>query len=56
LRDLLAAINSVIEKPTPVQAKPVYSRMNLVLAVKSAAEGFHDAWWPRLGLSSKPGG
>jgi hypothetical protein len=29
--------------------------MNVVLAVKSAAEGFHDAWWPRLGLDSKPG-
>jgi hypothetical protein len=29
--------------------------MNLVLAVKNAAEGFHDAWWPRLGLGSKPG-
>ena len=55
LRDLLVAIDAVVEKPPAVQAKPVYSRMNLVLAVKSAAEGFHDAWWPRLGLSSKPG-
>jgi len=55
LRKLLSAIDTVVEKPVPVQAKPVYSRMNLVLAVKSAAEGFHDAWWPRLGLSSKSG-
>jgi len=55
LRALLAAVDGVVEKPAPVQAKPVYSRMNLVLAVKSAAEGFHDAWWPRLGLSSKQG-
>jgi hypothetical protein len=55
LQDLLAAIDAVVERPAPVPVKPVYSRMNLVLAVKSAAEGFHDAWWPRLGLSSKPG-
>jgi hypothetical protein len=55
LRDLLSAIDTVVEKPIPVHAKPVYSRMNLVLAVKSAAEGFHEAWWPRLGLSSKSG-
>jgi hypothetical protein len=29
--------------------------MNLVLAVKAAAEGFHDAWFPRLGLDHKAG-
>jgi len=32
-------------------AKPVYDRMNLVLAVKNAAEIYHDEWWARLGLS-----
>lgn len=36
-------------------AKPVYDRMNLVLAVKNAAESSHDAWGPRLGLDYKPG-
>ena len=36
-------------------AKPVYDRMNLVLAVKNAAESFHDVWQPRLGLDYKPG-
>ena len=55
LHVLLAAIDSIVEKPAPVLAKPVYDRMNLVLAVKNAAEGFHDAWWPRLGLAHKPG-
>lgn len=55
LQSLLAAIDGIIEKPAAVQAKPVYDRMNLVLAVKNAAESFHDAWWPRLGLTSKPG-
>ncbi|WP_319798245.1 hypothetical protein [Nitrobacter sp.] len=54
-QSLLAAIDSIVEKPAPGQAKPVYDRMNLVLAVKNAAESFHDAWWPRLGLAYKPG-
>ncbi|MCO5100723.1 MAG: hypothetical protein M9885_07465 [Burkholderiaceae bacterium] len=55
MQALLAAINAIVEKPEPVLAKPVYDRMNLVLAVKNAAESFHDAWWPRLGLAYKPG-
>ena len=48
LQALLTVIDSIVEKPAPVLAKPVYDRMNLVLAVKSAAESFHDAWRPRL--------
>ena len=55
LQSLLAAIDDIVEKPAGALAKPVYDRMNLVLAVKNAAESFHDAWWPRLGLSYKPG-
>ena len=55
IQSLLAAIDGIVEKPAAVQAKPVYDRMNLVLAVKNAAESFHDAWWPRLGLGYKPG-
>ncbi|MBL8528857.1 MAG: hypothetical protein JNL68_14310 [Burkholderiales bacterium] len=55
LQALLAAIDAIVEKPAPVAAKPVYDRMNLVLAVKNAAESFHDAWWPRLGLAYRPG-
>lgn len=55
LRRLLAAIDNIVERPPPVQARPVYDRMNLVLAVKNAAESFHDAWWPRLGLTNQPG-
>ncbi|MCE5292894.1 MAG: hypothetical protein LLG14_27170 [Nocardiaceae bacterium] len=55
LQALLAAVDSIVEKPTPVESKPVYDRMNLVLAVKNAAESFHEAWWPRLGLAYKPG-
>lgn len=55
LQALLAAIDGIVEKPAPVAAKPVYDRMNLVLAVKNAAECFHDTWRPRLGLAYKPG-
>lgn len=55
LQALLDAVDAIIEKPAHVQAKPVYDRMNLVLAVKNAAESFRDAWWPRLGLTYKPG-
>lgn len=55
LQALLAAIDVIVEKPAPVLAQPVYDRMNLVLAVKNAAESFHDAWRPRLGLDYKPG-
>jgi energy-coupling factor transporter ATP-binding protein EcfA2 len=50
LEALLAAIDVIVRKPAPVESKPVYDTMNLVLAVKNAAESFHDAWWPRLGL------
>lgn len=54
LQKLLSAIDTIVEMPAPVHATPVYDRMNLVLAVKNAAESFHDAWWPRLGLAYKP--
>ena len=55
LQALLLAIDAIVETPKPVQAKPIYDRMNLVLSVKNAAESFHEAWWPRLGLGHKPG-
>lgn len=55
LRGLLAAIDTIVEKPAAIQAKPIYDRMNLAFAVKNAAEGFHDIWWSRLGLADKPG-
>ncbi len=55
IQSLLAAIDGIVEKPAAVQTKPVYDRMDLALAVKNAAESFHDAWWPRLGLGYKPG-
>ena len=55
IRKLLDAIDAVIERPEVAEARPVYDRMNLVLAIRAAAEAFHEAWRTRLGLKSKPG-
>jgi hypothetical protein len=54
LRRLLDAVDRVIERPVPTKARPVYDRMNLVLAVRGAAEAFQNGWQPRLGLAHKP--
>ena len=55
IRKLLDAVDAVIERPEPTEARPVYDRMNLVLAIRAAAVAFHEAWRPRLGLEFKPG-
>lgn len=55
LHKLLEAIDRVIERPQPAEARPVYDRMNLVLAIRSAASAFHDTWRPLLGLEHRPG-
>lgn len=55
LSSMLNAIDTIVERPEPVEARPVYDRMNLVLAVRAAAENFHDAWLARLGLKVKAG-
>ena len=52
---LLKAIDTIVDRPKPGPARPQYDRLNLVLAVKAAAEAFHDSWLPRLGLKVKPG-
>ncbi len=55
LRKLLGAIDSVVERRQLVESRPVYDRMNLVIAIRSAADAFHEAWRPRLGLMFKSG-
>lgn len=55
LRKLLLVIDKTIEPQKPAEAHPVYDRMNLVLAISSAANAFHEAWRPRLGLEFRPG-
>ena len=52
---LLDAVDAVIERPQPAKAHPVYDRMNLVLAIRGAADAFHETWRPRLGLGHNPG-
>jgi energy-coupling factor transporter ATP-binding protein EcfA2 len=52
---LIAALTAVRELPTPVAARPMYDRVNLVLALKNATEKFHEDWALRLGRHSKPG-
>jgi hypothetical protein len=48
---LLRAIDDVIERPASTESRPVYDRINLVLAIKSAAESYLGNWFPRLGLT-----
>lgn len=55
LTKLLEMIDGIVERPKPAESRPVYDRMNLVLAVERAAESFHNGWRPRLGLSVKAG-
>ena len=55
IRKLLDTIDAVIERPEHAEARPVYDRMNLVLAIRAAADAFHEAWRPRLGLEFRPG-
>ena len=55
LLKLLIALDHIVEKPQVTEAHPVYDRMNLALAIRSAAEAFQESWRPRLGLESRPG-
>ena len=55
MKALLTAVDRIVERPEPVAARPVYDRMNLTLAIREAADQFHQAWRPRLGLEYKSG-
>ncbi|PKM07266.1 MAG: hypothetical protein CVV14_09185 [Gammaproteobacteria bacterium HGW-Gammaproteobacteria-4] len=55
LGKLLKMIDGIVERPKLIDSRPIYDRMNLVLAVERAAESFHSGWRPRLGLSVKQG-
>jgi len=52
---LLLAIDQIVEHPEPIEARPVYDRMNLALAIREAANQFHETWMPRLGRKYKSG-
>lgn len=55
LQALLQAIDNIAERPETTEARPVYDRVNLVLAVREAAQSFHDSWRGRLGVEFVPG-
>lgn len=55
LRQLLTAIDDVIERPQPTESRPVYDRVNLTLAIYRATHNFRETWRARIGLDSKPG-
>lgn len=48
---LLNAIDTVIDRPTQGESRPLYDRMSLVLVIRSAAESYRGNWFPRLGLT-----
>lgn len=55
IRNLLQAIDRVVERPQPSEARPVYDRLDLALAVHGAAGAFHEKWRALLGLELRPG-
>lgn len=55
MKALLTAVDLIVKRPEPVASRPVYDRMNLALAIREAADQFHQAWLPRLGLKYKSG-
>ncbi|MGD9794045.1 MAG: hypothetical protein AB7V43_11240 [Acidimicrobiia bacterium] len=55
LGSLLQAIDEICDRPETTDARPVYDRVNLVLAVREAAQSYHDSWRGRLGVDFVPG-
>ena len=53
LNRLLAAIESTIAPPGPIEYRPIYDVANLVLAVQKATQEFHDRWKGILGMGSR---
>lgn len=52
---LLASIDKIVDRAEPSAARPSYDKINLVLAIKTATENFHNAWLCKLGIKPKPG-
>jgi hypothetical protein len=55
LLGLSDAIERVLDKVAPTESRPVYDRLNLVLAIRRATENFYTNWRARLGLDVRPG-
>jgi hypothetical protein len=55
LGKLLEMIDRIVERPKPIDSRPIYDRMNLVLAVRDAAVAFSTGWRRRLeGADKEP--
>jgi len=55
LGKLLEMIDGIVERPKPIDSRPIYDRMNLVLAVRDAAVAFNTGWRRRLeGIDKEP--
>src|SRR5207249_11068846 len=54
LQRMLEAVDGLVERPVVVSSVAVYDKTDLVLAIQSAAENFHDGWRARLGKAVKP--
>ena len=55
LGKLLEMIDRIVERPKPIDSRPIYDRMNLVLAVRDAAVAFNTGWRRRLeGVDKEP--
>ncbi|MEQ8485103.1 MAG: hypothetical protein RIB46_12145 [Pseudomonadales bacterium] len=55
LHKLIDVISRVGEAEYVGESRPIYNKMNLVLAIKNATEHFQEAWFPVLGLTMKAG-
>ena len=55
LGKLLEMIDGIVERPKPIDSRPIYDRMNLVLAVRDAAVAFNTGGRRRLeGIDKEP--
>lgn len=55
LRKLLEMIDGIVARLKPIDSRPIYDRMNLVLAVRDAAVAFNTGWRRRLeGIDKEP--
>ena len=54
LTAVLQVIDAIVERPESSAVRPVYDRVNLVLAVREAAKSFRKSWRGRLGLEFDP--
>jgi hypothetical protein len=52
---LLETIDRIVERAETTDTRPVYDRVNLVLAVREAAAAFHLRWTGLLGIDYAPG-